>query len=86
MSASGCDLCDRALVNGEPRYPVRIDGEEGDIAVCVECALYLARKGVGAWQTRHHIRTGRGRPPSISGGAQIFEGRRPSASAAAAST
>ena len=46
--AASCELCARELRAGEPRYPVSF-GEDGSATVCVECALYLSREGIGAW-------------------------------------
>lgn len=51
MRSPTCDLCEAPLSDRDPRYPVRIDGEPDDVAVCVKCALYLASEGSGAWPT-----------------------------------
>jgi hypothetical protein len=48
MKIQSCDLCSRQLRFGEPVYPVSLDAD-GSVDVCVECALFLSRAGVGAW-------------------------------------
>jgi hypothetical protein len=51
MRQATCDLCEIPLADREPRYPVRLDGEQVDVMVCVKCALHLASEGLGAWPT-----------------------------------